>query len=278
MFGGCRPPSSIPPAPSVTVAASLSIPRVLERATSLLSKRTSWLCQALWREGRKPPGTRTQLRQGPRGVSSRREGRLGTCISNRRTQMLLMTGKVGETTRYTLSWVPCLTYVGKETRANPATYTPKQHIKDVLPASPGFSLRPEVSVWRGGHRPGDARPGAGPPFRPATRVARAPGEPGSEQPSHHFQPQPGKLDRAAACALGSRTPGAPRPHHPGAGMCALRAPAPPPSHVCAAGARGRRGARHRAAPSPLPPSPHHPREWASAGSGRDPGGGPPSGL
>lgn len=31
-------------------------------------------------------------------------------------------------------------------------------------------------------------------------------------------------------------------------------------------------------PSPLPSSPHHPREWASAGSGRDPGGGPPSGL
>lgn len=56
-------------------------------------------------------------------------------------------------------------------------------------------------------------------------------------------------------------PGAPRPHHPGAGMCALRAPAPPPSHVCAAGARGPRGARHRAAP----PGVGDLRLWAGPG-------------
>lgn len=117
-----------------------------------------------------------------------------------------------------------------------------------VPANPTLFLGHEVSVWGLRGRSRDAHPAGGPPFRLATRVPRVPGEPGSEQPSHHFQPQTGKLDRAAACALGSRAPRAPRPHHPGAGMCALRAPAPPPSHVCAARARGPGGALHRAAP------------------------------
>lgn len=91
-------------------------------------------------------------------------------------------------------------------------------------------------------------PAWGPPFRPVTRVPRVLGEPGSEQPSHRFQPQTGKLDRAAARALGSRALGARRPLLLGAGMCALRAPAPPPSHVCAAGARSPGGSQHRAVP------------------------------
>lgn len=55
----------------------------------------------------------------------------------------------------------------------------------------------------------------------------------------------GRCSRVCSWQPGAR---APRPHHPGAGMCALPAPALPPSHVCAAGARGPGGARHRAAP------------------------------
>lgn len=111
----------------MSLAASLWIPTVWERATSPVIRRTSWLCEALWRKGRTLPRTRTRLKARPsvdfarvpqtpgaplaprpaESPATGGEGRPGICISHRRTQMLLMIRKVGETTRYTLFWIPC---------------------------------------------------------------------------------------------------------------------------------------------------------------------------
>lgn len=86
----------------------------------------------------------------------------------------------------------------------------------------------------GGLGDGPGRPsGWGPPLRPATRVPRVLGEPSRGTSSRVIisSLRLEKLDRAAARALGSRAPGAPRPHHLGAGMCALRATSVPPGRA-----------------------------------------------
>lgn len=79
-------------------------------------------------------------------------------------------------------------------------------------------------------------------FQSCYLSSASPRRAGSEQPSHPFQPGLEKLDPAAACAfLAVGRPG-PRPHHPGAGMCARATSVPP------ARARGAGGALPRAAP------------------------------
>lgn len=117
-----------------------------------------------------------------------------------------------------------------------------------------------MSVWgfRGRAWAPDSLPDMLPTFRgfPASRERAA---------ESSFPASDWKAGPCSACALGSRAPRAPRPHHPGAGG-ALRTPAPPPSHVCAAGAHGPGGAQPLAA------------RWASADPGRDPGGHPERSL
>lgn len=135
-----------------------------------------------------------------------------------------------------------------------------------VPASPRSFPGHQTAVWALRGRPGRP-PGWGAPLRPVTSVPRALSEPRREQQSHHFQPGPGKLDRAAARALGSRRSG-PRGHIILGRGCV----------------RSGRPRRHRATSVPPgraageAPCPEPPRGWASAGSGRDPGGDPARSL
>lgn len=88
------------------------------------------------------------------------------------------------------------------------------------------------------------------------------GRAGREPRSHRFQPQPGKAGRCSRVCSWQPGARAPRPHHPGAGMCALRATSVPP------------GARRGRRPAPSRPG----GRGARAGWGRDPGRDPERSL